>query len=109
MEKQSKVLVTELGKQKIILGFPWQNENYPDIDWKTGKFTWQTQHLALEQLLLKGKPAPHLRAKALAQLAMETESPKPTITDESDKEEELNGTKNPMLNNEILLAYFEEV
>ena len=35
--------------------------------------------------------------------------PKPTITDESDKEEELNGTKNPMPNKEILLAYFEEV
>ena len=35
--------VTGLGKQNIILGFPWLNEQNPDIDWKTGKFTWRIQ------------------------------------------------------------------
>jgi hypothetical protein len=35
-------MVTGLGKQKIILGFPWLNEHNPDIDWKTGRITWKT-------------------------------------------------------------------
>ena len=34
----TQLLVTGLGSQKIILGFPWLNEHNPDIDWKTGTF-----------------------------------------------------------------------
>jgi hypothetical protein len=34
-----RLLVTGLGKQKIILGFPWLNEHNPDINWRTGKFS----------------------------------------------------------------------
>ena len=30
------LLVTGLGKLKIILGFPWLNEQNPVIDWKLG-------------------------------------------------------------------------
>ena len=37
-----QLLVTGLGSQKIILGFPWLNEHNPDIDWKTGTFKWRT-------------------------------------------------------------------
>ena len=33
--------VTGLGKQKIILGFPWLNKHNPKIDWKTGKMEWK--------------------------------------------------------------------
>jgi len=40
--KKTRLLVTGLGKQRIILGFPWLNEHNPDIDWTTGKFTWRT-------------------------------------------------------------------
>ena len=36
-----QLLVTGLGKQKIILGFPWLHEQNPDINWKTGDFSWQ--------------------------------------------------------------------
>ena len=36
-----RLLVTELGKQKIILGFPWLHEYNPEINWKTGDFTWR--------------------------------------------------------------------
>ena len=35
-----QLLVTGLGKEKIILGFPWLVEQNPDINWKTGKFEW---------------------------------------------------------------------
>ena len=37
-----QLLVTGLGNQKIILGFPWLNKYNPDIDWKTGEFKWRT-------------------------------------------------------------------
>ena len=36
-----QLLVTGLGNQKIILGFPWLNEHNPDINWKTGEFKWR--------------------------------------------------------------------
>ena len=36
-----ELLVTGLGKERIILGFPWLNEHNPDINWKTGEFTWR--------------------------------------------------------------------
>jgi hypothetical protein len=39
-ETATELMVRGLGKQKIILRFPWLNEHNPDIDWKTGKFTW---------------------------------------------------------------------
>jgi len=35
------LLVTGLGKERIILGFPWLNEHNPDINWKTGEFSWR--------------------------------------------------------------------
>ena len=35
-----ELLVTVLGKGRIILGFPWLQEQNPDINWKTGKFSW---------------------------------------------------------------------
>ena len=36
-----RLLVTGIGKQRIILGFPWLNKLNPDINWKTGKFSWR--------------------------------------------------------------------
>ena len=36
-----QLLVTGLGNQRIILGFPWLNECNPDINWKTGEFKWK--------------------------------------------------------------------
>ena len=37
----TKLLVTGLGKERIILGFPWLQEQNPDINWKTGEFSWR--------------------------------------------------------------------
>ena len=34
------LLVTGLGKQKIILSFPWLHEYNPEIYWKMGDFAW---------------------------------------------------------------------
>ena len=36
-----ELLVTGQGKERIILGFPWLQEQNPDINWKTGEFSWR--------------------------------------------------------------------
>ena len=41
--KRTRLLVTRLGRQKIILGFPWLREQNPDINWQTREFKWQNQ------------------------------------------------------------------
>ena len=38
-----ELLVTRLGKERIILGFPWLNEYNPDINWRTGEFSWRKE------------------------------------------------------------------
>ena len=37
-----QLLVTGLGNQRIILGFPWLNECNLDINWKIGEFKWRS-------------------------------------------------------------------
>ena len=36
-----ELLVTRLGKERIILGFSWMQEQNPEINWKTGEFSWR--------------------------------------------------------------------
>jgi len=104
----TRLLVSGLGKQRIILGFPWLSKHNPDIDWKTGKFAWRIPSPGkLRPLKIKricGKPEPLVRAKILARQAC-----RPTIVEEPDPEEGLNRTQNPTPNDEILIGYLEEV
>ena len=94
--------VTGLGKQRIILGFPWLTEYNPDINWKIGKFTWRTKR----PFKIKRHPVDPLhKAKCLVRLAT---LQKPTITEEIDREEHLNHTQHPN-HDEILFAYIEEI
>src|ERR1700678_4495732 len=37
-----RLFLTVLGKQRIILGFPWLQKQNPIINWRTGEFHWQT-------------------------------------------------------------------
>ena len=39
--RRHNLFVTGLGKQKIILGFPWFKTENPDIDWDKGTLTWR--------------------------------------------------------------------
>ena len=43
----TKLLVTGLGCQKIILGFPWFEEQNPEINWETGTLNWRTENRIL--------------------------------------------------------------
>ena len=45
--------VTGLGKQKIILGFPWLHKHNPIIDWKKGEITWKPPKIDWKKLLKK--------------------------------------------------------
>src|SRR6202789_2149357 len=47
--------VTGLGKQKIILGFPWLHKHNPIIDWKKGEITWKPVKINWRRLFEKGK------------------------------------------------------
>src|SRR6202522_4028187 len=38
-----RLFLTGLGKQRIILGFPWLQEQNPIINWRTGEFRWRTR------------------------------------------------------------------
>ena len=40
-KRSTRLFVTGLGKQKIILRFPWLKEHNPEINWKTGEFSWR--------------------------------------------------------------------
>jgi hypothetical protein len=64
------LLVTGLGKQKIILEYPWFKQTNPDINWKECTLTWQTKQD-------KRKP-----------------TPKPTIKNEIDPKDWKNHTVN---------------
>jgi len=74
-------MITGLGKQKVILGFPWLQEENPEINWKSGTLTWKeemsTDNIEIGQI----KPL---------------NIPKPTLEDMECEDEYLNQTQNPL-------------
>ena len=69
------LLVTGLGKQKILLGFPWLQKNNPLINWQNGTFQQWSVHIPRKFDFRKKIET--LLAKPL---------PKPTITDKEDQD-----------------------
>ena len=47
--RQERLLVTGLGKHKIILGFPWLQDANPIIDWKEGTLKWRKRSTTMEE------------------------------------------------------------
>ena len=88
--------VTRLGKQKIILGFPWLNKHNLIIDWKKGEIKWQPLKIDWRGLLEKGW-----------RIRMEQQ---PKVEEIVDKEETKNYTKNPIQEDKdaILIKLLEE-
>ena len=39
-QKDTQFLVTALGMQKVVLGYPWLVEANPKINWREQKFSW---------------------------------------------------------------------
>ena len=106
-------LVTGLGKQRIILGFPWLNKNNLDINWQTGKNSWHNEETKQQFLNIRYKGSPSHPLALARKLAQEALGPKKTprslITEEVDKEERKNQTTNPMIGNrEVLVKEINE-
>ena len=98
--KRTRLLVTGLGRQQILLGFPRLREQNPDINWQTGEFKWQNQTLQVP----KGhRLNPMQLAKTLVQKQLGYEEPKleTIITEETDEQEYLNHTQNSLPQTEL--------
>ena len=88
--------VTGLGKQRVILGFPWLNKHNLIIDWKKGEIKWQPMKIDWKGLLEKGQ-----------RIRMEQQ---PQVKEIIDKEETKNCTNIPIEEdkNTILIELLEE-
>ena len=88
--------MTGLGKQKVILGFPWLNKHNLIIDWKKGEIKWQPLKIDWKGLLDKEQ-----RIRKEQQLKVE---------EIVDKEENKNHTSNLIEEdkNMILIRLLEE-
>ena len=71
--KRTRLLVTRLGRQQIILGFPWLREQNPDINWQTGEFKWQSRTF---QVTTRHRLSPMQLAKALVRKQLSYKEPK---------------------------------
>ena len=71
-----QLLVTGLGKQKIILGLLWLMEHNPKIDWKTGKMEWPKPRKVPDWVKIRQKLDEN--RKKLAQDNSEQDTLKPT-------------------------------
>ena len=98
--KRTRLLVTGLGNQKIILGFPWLREQNPIINWQTGEFTWRNQ---IFQAPKGHRLNPMQLAKALVRKQLGYGKPKErTIAmEETDEQEHLNHTQNSLPDTEL--------
>jgi hypothetical protein len=104
----TRLLVTGLGKERIILGFPWLNEHNPDINWKTGEFFWREKE---RRFFFNNRNLHPLElAKKLARQALKPPINKTqlrtTIKDEEDEEEYLNSTQNPLDDTELSVLIY---
>ena len=90
---KERLLVTGLGRQKIILGFPWLRKTNPIIDWQKGTLEWRQPKLE------KALPEKEKQIRTTT-----------TVLEEEDGEEHLNSTQNPLDDSELsLLQYFHSI
>src|SRR5271170_3424825 len=59
----TRLLVTRLGKQQIILGFPWLQKHNLLINWETGSFEWR--HTPRETNIRKIMESPEIIKESL--------------------------------------------
>ena len=81
--RKERLLVTGLGKQKIILGYPWLRETNPMIDWKKGTLEWRQPKLQEKETQIRTTVT--------------------ILEEEEDDEEYLNLTQNPLDSSELAL------
>ena len=51
-KEKTKLFVSGLGIQKMILGFPWLKRHNPQINWQTGQLTWRSEQKTLHPMTI---------------------------------------------------------
>src|SRR5271163_1119758 len=46
----TRFMITGLGEQKVILGYPWFQKHNPEINWNTGVIQWRTKEQEIKLL-----------------------------------------------------------
>ena len=100
-----QLMVTGLGKGKIILGFPWLTDHNPDINWKTGQFSWRepAKRWFFNLPPQKENKAPPRCFFNLPPRKENKTFPKPSVEEIPDEEENKNQTQNPALDDDMEL------
>jgi len=105
--------MTGLGKQRIILGFPWLNKHNPEINWQTRELNWRTTQKLLQNeigsLFSRFKSCDE-NLRLFPMPPKKDETPLLAfIEDEKDKEEHSNGLINPLIDEEdFIIRTIEE-
>ena len=101
-----QLMVTGLGKEQIILGFPWLADHNPDINWKTERFSWRepAKRWFFDLPIRKGSKTPPKRFFNLPPRKQDKVFPKPSVEEIPDEEENKNRTQNPALDNDMELG-----
>jgi len=106
--QQETLFVTGLGRQKIILGFDWLQENNPDINWQTGRIKWRNTTLKAkdEENLSKDSLAiSHGQQQTNGQQCIQ----RTTMEEEPDDQEWMNQTVNPITDSEHIMEDFNSL
>src|ERR1700678_3400939 len=113
-----RLLLTGLGKQKIILGFPCLHKQNPQINWKTGEFKWPTYIPNIKRIrqLTEERERKLLDKSKKEQEPMEITEIKAKyqgafIEEVQDEEEPMNHTQYPLDDNEpsILISLLDSL
>jgi len=77
--RKTRFLISGLGKQHLIFGFPWLEQENPIIDWKRGTLEWKRAPLKFK---FRGKPAtlPEVIEETLADELAEEEDDDKSLT-----------------------------
>ena len=114
-KSQEQLLMTGLGKERIILGFPWLTDHNPDINWKNGEFSWR-EPVKRRFFNLPCKKKPENKKKRFFNFkwpswkkVLEKPVPKSFIEEVPDAEEGKNRTQCPILDEtELFSTYLDD-
>ena len=88
-----RLLVTGLGKQKIILGFTWLKEENPSINWRKGTLRWRNSPNKSKEIIYYTYVQNLLKEPILKKTQIKKQIP---IVEEEDAESYLNFTQHSL-------------
>jgi len=92
--RKTRFLISGLGKQQLIFGFPWLERENPTINWKRGSLEWKRPPMKFK---FRGKSA------SLPEVIEQTLSDEPAEEEEDDKSLLISFISDPEAPSEILI------